>query len=69
MDRDCDKCVYHTAGSCSKFDCEFTTVADIRNKAIDDFEEAIDKEDREEPLVLDMCTIEEIAERLKGDTE
>lgn len=35
------------------------------NKALEDFKEAIDKEDREEPLVLDMFEIEEIAEKLK----
>lgn len=37
MDRDCDKCVYHTSGSCSKWECDFTTISDIRNKTIDDF--------------------------------
>ena len=35
------------------------------NQALEDFKEAIDKEDREEPLVLDMFVIEEIAEKLK----
>lgn len=35
------------------------------NKALEDFKEAIDKEDREEPLVLDMFAIEEIAKKLK----
>ena len=58
--------------------CSFMTIGktveqfeqEIRCKAIDDFVEAIDKEDREEPLVLDMCKIEEIAEKLKvGDRE
>ena len=37
-----------------------------RNKAIDDFLEVIDRTDREEPLVLDMYEIEEIADQLKG---
>ena len=37
-----------------------------RNKAIDDFLEVIDRTDREEPLVLDMYEIEEIAEHLKA---
>ena len=42
-----------------------------RNKAIDDFLEVIDRTDREEPLVLDMYEIEEIAEQLKvgGENE
>ena len=35
------------------------------NKAIDDFLEAIDRADREEPLILDMYEIEQIAEQLK----
>ena len=35
------------------------------NKALEDFKEAIDEEDREEPLVLDMFVIEEIADKLK----
>ena len=39
------------------------------NKAIDDFLEAIDRADREEPLVLDMYEIEEIAEQLKRGGE
>lgn len=40
------------------------------NKAIDDFVEAIDKEDRKECLVMDMFEIENIAEQLKkGGTD
>lgn len=35
------------------------------NKALEDFKEAIDEEDREEPIVLDMFLIDEIAEKLK----
>ena len=40
-----------------------------RNKAIDDFLEVIGRTYREEPLVLDMYEIEEIAEHLKGGGE
>ena len=36
------------------------------NKAIDDFVEAIDRADREEPLILDMYEIEQMAELLKA---
>lgn len=36
------------------------------NKAIDDFMEAIDEEDRDECLVDDMRRIEELAEQLKA---
>ena len=41
------------------------------NKAIDDFLEAIDRADREEPFILDMYEIEQIAEQLKvgGENE
>ena len=35
MNRDCKNCVYHSSGSCSKWDCEFTTVDDVKNKAVD----------------------------------
>ena len=41
MDRDCDKCVYHTSGSCSKWECDFTTISDIRNRAIEEFSERL----------------------------
>ena len=41
----------------------------IRTTAIDDFLEAIDRADREEPLILDMYEIEQIAEHLKGGGE
>lgn len=41
MDRDCNNCIHHTTGSCSKFNCDFVTVSDVRNKAIDDFAKAI----------------------------
>lgn len=30
MDRDCNKCVWHTDGNCKKWDCEYKTVEDIR---------------------------------------
>ena len=43
--------------------------AEIYNMAIDDFVEAIDEEDRKEPLILDMDTIEELAEKVKGSRE
>ena len=29
MDRNCDKCIHHTTGSCSKWTCEFKSVADV----------------------------------------
>ena len=70
MNRDCKNCVYHSSGSCSRWNCEFTTVDDVRNKAIDDFVKTIDEADREDCLVDDMLRIEQIAEQLKvgGDS-
>lgn len=43
MDRDCKNCVYHSSGSCSQWDCNFTTTNDVRNEAIDDTVKAIKK--------------------------
>lgn len=43
--------------------------SEIYNMAIDDFVEAIDEEDRKEPLILDMNTVEELAEKVKGSRE
>lgn len=43
--------------------------SEIYNMAIDDFIEAIDEEDRKDPLILDMDTIEELAEKVKGSRE
>lgn len=43
--------------------------SEIYNMAIDDLVEAIDEEDRKEPLILDMDTIEELAEKVKGSRE
>ena len=40
-------------------------VEEAYNTAIDDFVEAIDRADREEPLILDMYEIENLAEQLK----
>ena len=65
MNRDCKNCVHHSSGSCSRWNCEFATVDDVRNKAIDDFVKAIDEADREDCLVDDMLRIEQIAEQLK----
>lgn len=52
-----------------EFDLDQSSPKDVYsagyNKALEDFKEAIDEEDREEPLVLDMFVIEEIAEKLK----
>ena len=47
MDRNCDKCIHHTSGMCSAWDCKMQTVEDVkkeaREKAIEEFAEAMKK--------------------------
>lgn len=61
MNRDCKNCVYHSSGSCSKWDCEFTTVDDVRNKAIDDFVNLFKSK-----TTMENSLVKEIAEQLKA---
>lgn len=35
--RDCEKCIHHISGECSKWYCEMQTLEDYRDKVIDDF--------------------------------
>lgn len=39
MDRNCDKCIHHTSGECSRWSCEFET--------LEDHDERIRKEERQ----------------------
>lgn len=42
MDRDCNKCIHHTSGSCSAWECTGTkTVDDVRADALAEVEEAM----------------------------
>ena len=63
MDRDCKNCVYHSIGSCSQWDCNFTTINDVRNKAIDDTVKAIKK--LRAFTILEEEEIDEMARQLK----
>jgi hypothetical protein len=63
MDRDCKNCVYHSSGSCSQWDCNFTTINDVRNEAIDDTVKAIKK--LRAFTILEEEEIDEIARQLK----
>lgn len=63
MDRDCKNCVYHSSGSCSQWDCNFTTTNDVRNKAIDDTVKAIKK--LRAFTILEEEEIDEMARQLK----
>lgn len=63
MNRDCKNCVYHSSGSCSQWDCNFTTTNDVRNKAIDDTVKAIKK--LRAFTILEEEEIDEMARQLK----
>lgn len=70
MDRDCKNCVYHSSGSCSQWDCNFTTTNDVRNKAVDDFVKVVKKHNwnirkRNENEFI-YGAIDEIAKQLKA---
>lgn len=42
MDRDCNKCIHHTSGSCSAWECTGTkTVDDVRADELAEVEEAM----------------------------
>lgn len=70
MDRDCKNCVYHSSGSCSQWDCNFTTTNDVRNKAVDDFAAVIIPRLSDVIYSQDIVSmtnlINEIAEQLKA---
>lgn len=63
MDRDCKNCVYHSSGSCSQWDCNFTTTNGVRNEAIDDTVKAIKK--LHAFTILEEEEIDEMARLLK----
>lgn len=41
MDRDCNKCINHTSGMCSSWDCKMQTVDDVKNEAVKEYVEAV----------------------------
>ena len=68
-ERNCQICIHHISGLCSKWDCEMQTLEDYRDKVIDDFAEKANKE-------IHMCFsddlgiqkhIDRIAEQMKGE--
>ena len=63
MDRDCKNCVYHSSDSCSQWNCNFTTINDVRNKAVDDTVKAIKK--LRAFTILEEEEIDEMARQLK----
>lgn len=68
--RDCNKCIHHTSGSCSSFDCKMQTVEDVvkeaREKAIIEFAERL------KPYLntyYDRVQTDRVAEQMKGEKE
>ena len=41
MDRNCDKCIHHTSGMCSSWDCKMQTVEDVKKEAVKEYVEAV----------------------------
>ncbi len=82
MDRECNKCIHHTGGSCSSFECNMQTLEErdkeVRGKAIEEFAEALKAKAEQTmnnpdiQLECKKCTIwrvkeiDEIAKELKG---
>lgn len=36
MERNCQRCIHHISGLCSKWDCEMQTLEDYKDKVIDE---------------------------------
>jgi len=75
--RDCNKCIHHTSGSCSSFDCKMQTVEDVvkeaREKAITGFVERLNqyKYGRTNGIYIEipLYKLDEIASQMKGEKE
>lgn len=80
MDRNCDKCIHHTSGMCSSWDCKMQTVEglkkEVRAKAIEEFAEQIkarahstERNDWSADYMISIweSVIDEIAEAMKGE--
>lgn len=77
MNRDCNKCIHHTSGACSSWDCEMLTLEDYKAKVIDEFAKKY-MEELEKYIEPDggcrgilryetiYDAIHEVAERMKG---
>lgn len=83
MDRECNKCIHHSGGSCSSFECNMQTLEEhdkeVRGKAIEEF--AKKANDRIAEFILNhqeqltfvsgvsygWRIIDEVAEEMKGE--
>lgn len=72
MDRNCDDCIYHIGGECSKWECEFQTLADhdkqISDEVIDVVENFVNGIREYEPtsLLVKKEMLDKL-KRMKGD--
>lgn len=74
VERNCDKCVHHTAGKCGKWTCEGTVTVDdiVRRARLDAFAQvtshisSIDFENAEQVEVA-LMIIRDIDELARGD--
>lgn len=41
MERECNKCIHHTSGMCSSWDCKMQTVDDAKKEAVKEYVEAV----------------------------
>ena len=62
MERNCEKCIYHISGSCSKWDCEMTTLEDYRKKVITDFVQSV-AGDKTDAMIRCKTTRDEILDK------
>lgn len=53
MERNCQKCIHHISGLCSKWECAMQTLEDYRDKVIDEFVEKLSLE-VSESIIWDM---------------
>ena len=80
IDRNCDKCIHHTSGTCSSWDCKMQTVEGLvketRARAIEEFSERIkaraystERNDWSADYMISIweSVIDEIAMELKGE--
>ena len=73
MERNCQICIHHISGLCSKWECEMQTLEDYRDKVIDEFVKLADECSGytanciEHDLALTIYTIHQIAEQMKRE--
>jgi len=68
--RECDKCVHHTAGNCSQFDCNGTVkIEDVENKAYMRLIDKLEKIDDCCYASFTLCLIKEKIEELRNERD